>query len=364
MATRTQTVHTKTSTPIVDETKEHTLPLAKETADVLPTAVRWANAAMALDERLSLPLLKTPCLGRWEYPLSLPGSMFGVPMYSLLILPYVIAAVAEWFSGEEEGVAVSIASVVVAIATVYWTACIAESVSSNHANETTGLMRAFHPLGKKLGSVVAVFGPHTSILAMGYSSTIAQNAAAYYICVYFITQVAVEFFKTVSRRLRPLVKKRAELANVTRKIPQIQYFLSREHAMRSSFPSGDAAGSTTFAIIGLAVTPPEYRLLSLPVWAFFPLLSTFARVYFHAHFLGDVLAGHMISGTIALSALMHADVIGDFTQFTWGTFVLWQIPAVVAWYFCQKMKPKSAENIYNYENITCWIPGASKKKTA
>jgi membrane-associated phospholipid phosphatase len=56
-----------------------------------------------------------------------------------------------------------------------------------------------------------------------------------------------------------VVKVKSQLVGVTRQVPQLQYFLSREHAMNSSFPSGDAAGSMTFAVVGLAVAPAEYR---------------------------------------------------------------------------------------------------------
>lgn len=56
--------------------------------------------------------------------------MFGVPLYSLIVLPYTVAAVAEVCAGVPDGCAVSIAAVVLAIATLFWAFCMVESVSN------------------------------------------------------------------------------------------------------------------------------------------------------------------------------------------------------------------------------------------
>eukprot|EP00038_Savillea_parva_P017331 m.19868 g.19868 ORF g.19868 m.19868 type:complete len:375 (+) comp3732_c0_seq1:982-2106(+) len=321
----------------------------RESTTVTPKESGWIDALMVLDERLSLPILKLPSLGRLEYVLSLPGSMFGVPMYSLVLLPFVVAAFAEVAEGTRGGFAVTLAAVMVTLASAFWAACLVESLSNPPEREGTGIMRAFAPLGKKLGTAVTLGGPHVTVWLVGQSSSVGRSAAAFYITVFFVTQVAVEFLKTVSRRLRPVIKVKSDLQGVERALPQLQHFLSREHAMYASFPSGDAAGSTTFATVGVLLVPHEYRWMAIVFFGMFPLLSTFARVYFQAHFLGDVLAGHLVAAAVAAAFLTQMDVA--VTEYAWGSLALWEIPVILGWYVCQKMKPKTAENIYSADNL-------------
>lgn len=352
---------TRVVTETVHEEPQIHFPLAAAKKSAVAAAAAtpaWANWLVSVDHRLSMQLLAMPSLGRFEYAISLPGSMFGIPLFSLVLLPYVIAGFAEGLS-TVEGTAPAIAATVVTLAIAFWTACIVESVSNPAANEATGVVRAFAPLGKKLGTLVTLGAPHISVLVVGQSSPKAQSAACFYIAVFYITQTVVEFLKTVSRRIRPVCKLSAELKGVQRQIPQIQHFLSREHAARSSFPSGDAAGATTFAMVGYTLTPPEYRLIMLPFWLFFPILSTFARVYFQAHFASDVLAGHVTAMVIAAGFLSHY-TDEEISTFSWGTMFFWEIITIITWAGCQQLKPKTAEAIYNIDNLV----GSFKLKSA
>lgn len=103
-------------------------------------------------------------------------------------------------------------------------------------------------------------------------------------------------------------------------------------------------------------------MLALPIWAFFPALSTFARVYFHAHFLGDVFTGHALAAAVALAFLTRPALVGTPYEFSWFAMCLWEIPVVLGWAFCQQLKPKSAENIYNAENLVNTL--SFRKKSA
>mmetsp|Transcript_13784 Transcript_13784/g.35417 ORF Transcript_13784/g.35417 Transcript_13784/m.35417 type:complete len:356 (-) Transcript_13784:203-1270(-) len=322
-------------------------------------AAGWRDSAVALDEWISKPILQTPSLGWLEYAISLPGSMFGIPLYSLVLLPSVIGAAAEIMAGVPGGCAGWICAAMVTLWSAFWAVCIAESVA-NPPDHEGGIARAFHPL--KQGTIVTLAGPHLTVWLMGQSSSTARSAACFYISIFYVTQLVIEFLKTTSRRLRPVVKVKSALVGVTRQIPQIQYFLSREHAMHSSFPSGDASGSTTFAIIGMLVTPSPYREMLLPVWAFFPALSTFARIYFHAHFFGDVMLGHALAAAVAYPFVGAAPF--EWTTFTWGGLLACEIPVIILWAGVQKLKPKSAEAIYNADGLMkpMWLFSGSKAK--
>jgi ABC-type nickel/cobalt efflux system permease component RcnA len=208
-------------------------------------------------------LLTFPSLGKFEYALSLPGSMFGIPLYSLVMLPVVIGAIGEALSGVSGGFAHLIAAAAVLIGVSYWALCLVESVSNppdrevslmslmhasicmvlakththththararariahthshvtsittiacSHIVQHTGIVRAFYPLGKKMGTVVTLCAPHISVWLMGLSSQEARGAAAYYVAVFYITQLLVEIGKTGIWRLRPVGRFRAQL---------------------------------------------------------------------------------------------------------------------------------------------------------
>lgn len=98
-------------------------------------------------------------------------------------------------------------------------------------------------------------------------------------------------------------------------------------------------------------------------WGLFPVLSTFARIYFQAHFLGDVLSGHAIAAAVAVAFLTRSEVIGTPADFTWAAMAVWEVPVIVGWALCQKLKPKSAENIYNADNFLDSIGLKSKSKS-
>lgn len=52
-----------------------------------------------------------------------------------------------------------------------------------------------------------------------------------------------------------MFNQRKNLRLVHRELPQFQHILSTDHAVHSSFPSGDMSGATTFALVCFALTP-------------------------------------------------------------------------------------------------------------
>lgn len=119
-----------------------------------------------------------PSLGRGELFLSLPGSMFGVPVYSMGIMSVVVAGLAELVSADSCYIAPAIAVAYVIAAVAFWAMCVEESkelYTLQHTKksdvptgengmvtvskkDTHGLMRPFAPLGKKLGTVTTLLG--------------------------------------------------------------------------------------------------------------------------------------------------------------------------------------------------------------
>eukprot|EP00041_Stephanoeca_diplocostata_P022137 m.524684 g.524684 ORF g.524684 m.524684 type:complete len:381 (+) comp21991_c0_seq1:250-1392(+) len=346
----------------------------------------WHNVKESLwqfDAKLSEKIFMWPSLGRGELYLSLPGSMFGVPVYSMGVLSVVVAGLAELVSADSCNLGPAIALVYIVGAVTFWARCVGESqklytlqrsdsdaVASNNdgavaisKKDTHGLMRPFAPLGKKLGTVTTLLGPHVSVWILSHSSQLAVGAASYYIALFYFTQLVIEVMKTLSQRERPVCALAGKLQNVRRELPQIQHFLSREHSKYSSFPSGDASGAATFAFFCIAVIPaasPYYRIPVACGALCVPLISAFSRLYFHAHFAMDVTVG-LIMSVIVATTWTHVFEAHGYTRledFTWALMAKIELCVIICWAFTQRLKPKTSENIYNFSNL---VKGAGIK---
>ena len=71
----------------------------------------------------------------------------------------------------------------------------------------------------------------------------------------------------------------------------------KNRSAKASFPSGDAGGAAVFAVTGVLVCPEHLALFGLCA-----LVGSFGRVFFHAHYMLEVVVGEAI--TIAVTLLM------------------------------------------------------------
>ncbi len=105
-------------------------------------------------------------------------------------------------------------------------------------------------------------------------------------------------------------------------MPQAIAEMLRHVGPDASFPSGDAATAVAFAWPLRSAL--AHRLLSSSVSNGVPALcvalACFGRVYFHAHFIGDVIAG--VACTIAAEGLLSIFVGIAVTDTQWWHFAI------------------------------------------
>jgi membrane-associated phospholipid phosphatase len=102
------------------------------------------------------------------------------------------------------------------------------------------------------------------------------------------TQIFIVVLKRGACRTRPCM--RPFPAPLPVRSPPLSAFVSSTKHAKESFPSGDAAEAVIFAATLYRHGRPLWLCISIV------LLSASGRVYFHAHHLGDVIAGVSIAG--------------------------------------------------------------------
>lgn len=329
--------------------------------------------------------MSCPSLGPLEYVLMIPGSIFGVPIYGLFFATFVVAML--WdaiFSPEAHALdssysspsPVTLAGIVAAtVGLAFYASCIYESTKPGIDLENQGINRLFQPLGRKVATFVNIFSPNVAIGVIHYLSSpltdedgetfdsngsvnpeeeLARSTgpvavASFYVTTYLACNLFIEFVKTVSRRMRPVITMEAELAHVKRELPQNQWIFKQGHAKGSSFPSSDVAGATLFAtLLQYLVQFDEQAQATLVAGCVLVCISMFMRGYFQAHHVGDILAGAIIG---ASSVMLMADYAGSIEQFTYFDCLKAQGIVYPLWSSVQKLKPKSAQSILNAGNL-------------
>lgn len=335
-----------------------------------------------LDRRISLPLLACPSLGPLEYVLMIPGSIFGVPIYGLFFATFVVAMLWDCtFSPEAHALDASITSpslvtlagmLAATVGLAFYSSCIYESTQPNIDLENQGINRLFQPLGRKVATFVNIFSPNVAIGVIGFLCSLAATedptdsngsvseedlaksygpvaVGSFYVTTYLVCNLFIEFVKTVSRRLRPVVSMEAELRHVKRELPQNQWIFKQGHAKGSSFPSSDVAGATLFAtLLQYLVQFDEQAQSTLAAGCVLVAISMFMRGYFQAHHIGDIIAGAIIG---ASSVMLMAYYAGPIEQFTYMDCLKAQGIVYPLWSSVQKLKPKSAQSILNAGNL-------------
>ena len=115
----------------------------------------------------------------------------------------------------------------------------------------------------------------------------AGHAVALVQCAWLCTEIFNHLLKILARRMRPVVALRSELADTQRHFPALQSILSIGETAFQSFPSGDAGGAMAFSYVLYRYGAGHW------VWSL-AFLSSFGRLFLHAHHFFDVVAGCLL----------------------------------------------------------------------
>ena len=242
------------------------------------------------DKALSLPAFTLELPAPIEWALSVPGVWFGVPLYALLTLPLLQAALAA-----DAGAALpALAGAVLLASLAQWFGVLrAAQALQDPAGEAAAAAvgSVYQPGGKRLSPLVFLLAPHAALAlcrAAGGGER-AVHTACFAQASWLLVQGFVALGKRTFQRERPVAAAvlRPRLAKVHRHLPALQAMLRHPSTVLSSFPSGDVAGACGWALAGAHSLGGRYGAL----WLGGLGGSALGRLFFHAHHLLDVSTG-------------------------------------------------------------------------
>lgn len=240
----------------------------------------------AADKALSRPILRLQLPWIAELALTIPGQWAGMPASALTLLPVLIAAVAT----RSRTLFYSTGAVALGIAVLWFSLLLRSGVRDG----TDKLV------GSPLGIIVAPF------LTLGFLAWFGgeAHAAGSFACTcYYVIQLLVAIIKWATLRRRPLHCPGLDLARVRRHHPLASEcaHVGKGLGRCESFPSGDAASGALFGQILLILCAPADTDAALYAACALPLSTAFGRIYFHAHHLGDCLAGAALGSVLCIT---------------------------------------------------------------
>lgn len=240
----------------------------------------------ALDMRLSRPIFLANLPAVAEYALSVPGNFFGVPVVTLLVMPNALAI---YFSESHP------------LSTwwhcVVWLLIMAVLILWNVV--LTGNKRAIRIFyGPTVGALAALVG--VSLLSWMPDELSSVRQIGYFqLAAWCLAVIPVAVLKPSVARLRPVMchKDTDDYGKMMKASAESKHLsilprLFRKDG-RASFPSGDAAGAMAVAFVIGRCDPNHSQLPSILI----VLLSAAGRMYWQAHYLGDVVVGATLSWT-------------------------------------------------------------------
>ena len=237
------------------------------------------------DKVISGPILRLQLGIVVEYLLSVPGCFFGMPS-TMMIGPGLLAVSATRTSNENRKLPMMILGIIIATLIFRWGCC----------HWTSTLKWGFY--GRRMFLVAPFLG--TALTYAIADDPIAQYAGNFYLTSWLLVLIPVLFLKRVTHRRRPIASAVVHLGESSalagRQLKSLDWMchMLRTGDSNASFPSGDVAGSVTFAY-------PLWRYhqggaSSVGVVAvIIVLLSAFGRIYWHAHHALDVIVAMIIA---------------------------------------------------------------------
>ena len=223
-----------------------------------------------------------------EAGICVPGSMFGVMLQSLIMLPTFLPLL---LPGQQ---ALDLKYIVGAVLPFnIWGAMRLKRWMHEPHSMHLLMCRKIVPY---IGWI------HMALAAALSNRPDAIAAVTFYVCAWFYSQLINQSLKNTFWRRRPIAslsEARGELA--PRHFPQFKLRLRELPECLESFPSGDSAGAGAF---GLSV----YLFTGNPLWLLATAAGMFGRVFIHAHHLLDVVVGALIG--VTSTALLHVCIGG------------------------------------------------------
>ena len=235
---------------------------------------------------LSGPIFRMQVPKYVEAAIVVPGSMFGVMLQSLIMLPTFLPLLLPGPTDLGYLVAVTLpVNVVGSIRLSQWLQD-PQNLQILMCHKVVPYIGLIHLV------LASIFSTHPHAVA----------AVTFYVCAWFYSQLVNQSLKNTFWRRRPtatLSEHAGELA--PRHFPQFKMRLKELPECLESFPSGDSAGAGAFGLAAFLFT-------GNPLWFLATAAGMFGRVFIHAHHLLDVAIGASIG--LACTALLNASIGG------------------------------------------------------
>ena len=283
----------------------------------LPPSIfpRDGSAIDRIDKVISGPIFRLQLGIVLEYLLSVPGCFFGMPS-TMLIGPGILAVTTTTTTQNNRMLPVIILGIIISTLILRWAYC----------HWTSNLKWGFY--GRKIFLIAPCIG--TVLTYAITDDPIAQCAGNFYLLSWLMVLIPVLFLKRLTYRRRPIASsvvhlgKSSALAGQKSKSLDWICHMLRTGDSNASFPSGDVAGSVTFAY-------PLWRYHQggtssvgvVPVIIVF--LSAFGRMYWHAHHALDVIVAMIIA--YCCCSILDATLSSSFHTESGNTY------PIVAWYY-------------------------------
>lgn len=265
-------------------------------------------------QKLILTLILSDA-GYIEYPLTVIGTWFGIPLTSMSLIPMLIGSYYSYTNNiEAQGYTLT--------SLIYFTTVLGYWFYTINAKKSY----TFYALPKTYLFLLVVGVQISSF----YTSLSVSSITSYYLNSYYITQIQILSLKYICRRMRPAHACYDKLKGRKRMLKEVTFLGTRGFTVFEAFPSGDAAGGMVASTVVWVVTGSKWSW----IWA---LGASYGRIYFFAHHVFDVFVGCLIAGSTTLF-LKPGGVGGKvFEGFGFGGWDLkWAVIGTVLFVVCYK----------------------------
>jgi membrane-associated phospholipid phosphatase len=233
----------------------------------------------ALDEALSLPMMRLQPGAVVEFLIAVPGTWFGMPPFAWIVMPLWVA----WLECREEETTHELAPLVWLVGLCF-PATLLSLVTFYRYLSAGNVAPIFHV-------ATYLFLPCILLPSVFIRPVLGKHAVhvtSLVVSSWFFTQILNHAIKITARRMRPVVSMRSQLCDIKRQYPDLQRVLMIGETAFQSFPSGDAGGAMAYSYVLYCCGQGPW------VWLL-ALASSFGRVFLHAHHVFDVSGGCLLS---------------------------------------------------------------------
>ena len=229
-----------------------------------------------LDKKLSAPVFRLRTSRAMEAAIAVPGSIFGVMVLSLIMVPTWLLVILDPGDLRFHGA--------ITVPVTIWAGHRVRLWLQDPRNKELVFLKK---------SVVFNGFIHIALAGALSRHSDAPAALAFYFCTWFYSQATNQAIKQVFWRRRPTACFREDKEMLApRHFPQFKIMLMDRPDSLESFPSGDAAGAASFGYAAMLFTGSSF-------WLLVTVAGCFGRVFLHVHHLLDVVAGALVGFSVA-----------------------------------------------------------------